>query len=311
MHFQYCGEQVTVFGDCSRTDGSSAVGWSDFKKTVDLASRFGLEGLLAFDANDAIVEPWLAVSYALTVDHRASPLLAVNPLYHHPFAVAKYVASASNAYGRRISLNLITGAANRDREGLGDVLDHDARYARLTEYGSIINGLLRSEGAYSYTGDFYKISNVRLANTVKDDCLPISFVAGKSQGADKCAATLGAVRLRMLPRDPAECVGPPSGVYLGLIARATSEEAWAVANARYPRDEDGELLNRLALELTDSEWKHSLVGDKKGNLRDPYWLHPVNTFKADCPFLVGSTEEVCSRLRQYLYAGVRYFIFDL
>src|SRR2546429_6744470 len=47
---------------------------------------------------------------------RLCPLVAVQPIYIHPYAVAKLVASFGHMYGRRIYLNMVAGGFKKDRK---------------------------------------------------------------------------------------------------------------------------------------------------------------------------------------------------
>ena len=76
---------------------------------------------------------------------RLCPLVAVRPVYMHPYAVAKIVASIGHVYGRRVYLNMVAGGFRNDLVSLGDETSHDERYARLTEYTQIVTQLLSGE----------------------------------------------------------------------------------------------------------------------------------------------------------------------
>src|SRR2546426_11956881 len=65
---------------------------------------------------------------------RLCPLVAVQPIYMHPYAVAKLVASFGHLYGRRIYLNMVAGGFKNDLVALNDTTPHDQRYDRLIEY---------------------------------------------------------------------------------------------------------------------------------------------------------------------------------
>ena len=56
------------------------------------------------------------VSGKLIIQNTATlcPLVAIQPLYMHPYTVAKMVASLGHLYGRRIYLNMLAGGFKND-----------------------------------------------------------------------------------------------------------------------------------------------------------------------------------------------------
>ena len=61
----------------------------------------GCTGTLIYTDN-SIVDPWLVAQSVLTHTRTLTPLVAVQPLYMHPYAVAKMVASLGFLSGRRV-----------------------------------------------------------------------------------------------------------------------------------------------------------------------------------------------------------------
>src|SRR5439155_940280 len=83
------------------------------------------------------------------------PLVAVQPVYMHPYAVAKQITSFAYLYGRRLYLNMVAGGFKNDLDALSDTTPHDKRYARLVEYTTIISRLLTGPAPLTYEGDFH------------------------------------------------------------------------------------------------------------------------------------------------------------
>ena len=73
---------------------------------------------------------------------RLRPLVAVQPVYMHPYSVAKMVTSLAYLHGRAVDLNMLAGGFRDDLVALGDEIEHDLRYERTVEYTRIVNGLL-------------------------------------------------------------------------------------------------------------------------------------------------------------------------
>jgi alkanesulfonate monooxygenase len=104
-----------------------------------------------------------------------------------------------------------------------------------------------------------------------------------------------------------------SGMRVGVIARETEEQAWTVAEARFPADRKGQLTHQLAMKTSDSAWHKQLsqmaVETKANN--SVYWLWPFENYKTFCPYLVGSYDRVATELAKYIERGFLTFILDI
>jgi alkanesulfonate monooxygenase len=114
-------------------------------------------------------------------------------------------------------------------------------------------------------------------------------------GGDRSAASDGTdgdaspVKLApLLPKglSPAVFV-PGSTVSVGVIARESSNHAWAIARSRFPCER------------------------RRTEEDSPYWLTPLRDYGAGCPYLVGSYDVVAAELERYLSAGSRAFVVDV
>ncbi|MDW5324843.1 LLM class flavin-dependent oxidoreductase [Plantactinospora sp. KLBMP9567] len=283
--------------------------WPEIDATVRLADAHGFTGVLAHTGNDTLVDPWLVGQHALAVSDRLRPLVAVNPVYHHPFAVAQLAASLTYRYGRRLFLNFVAGTSTPDRLALGDETEHDRRYARLAEYGRIVLDLLGSPTPVTADGEFYRMRGARLRLPGPPELRPIGFVAGQSPAAETCAEALRAVRIRMFgPEEPKP--GHLLGAYAALIVRETDEEAWRVALRRYPPDTELEAAGSAALRYTDAVWRRQAF-QQVGGAPSWFWTAPMRSMRADCPFLVGGVETLAPVLAGQLAAGTVAFVLDL
>ena len=82
--------------------------------------------------------PWLVSQLIIEATERLCPLVAIQPVYMHPYSVAKMVTSLAHLYGRRLYLNMVAGGFVNDLAALNDTTPHDRRYERLVEYTTII-----------------------------------------------------------------------------------------------------------------------------------------------------------------------------
>ena len=301
---------------------------SEYSQAVANVSRWseaaGCTGILVYTDN-GIVDPWLVSQIVIENTDRLKPLVAIQPIYMHPYSAAKMVASLAFIYGRAVSLNMLAGGFKNDLLALGDETPHDERYARTIEYTQIMMGLLRGGGPVTVDGHYYRVTNLRMTPPVPAELVPEVLISGSSPAGLAASRTLGATAVKY-PRPPGEeqaWVGDDPagsfGVRVGIIARDSAEEAWRVANERFPEDRRGKITHRLAMQVSDSHWHHQLSERREdsadiaasGGEPDPYWLGPFQNYKTFCPYLVGSYERVGQMLAHYIAIGSQTFILDI
>jgi len=276
----------------------------------------GYEGILVFTDN-AQLDPWLVSQIIIEATDHLCPLVAIQPMYLHPYSVAKMVTSLAFLYRRRLYLNMVAGGFKNDLAALNDLTPHNDRYTRLVEYTSIIQSLLRGASPVSFDGSYYKVTNLKLTPPLPADLMPGVFVSGSSDAGAHAARQLGATAVEY-PKPAAEYVNAAptdcasSGIRIGVVARGEDSEAWAVAHTRFPEDRKGQLSHQLAMKVSDSWWHKQLSAlDNTGESADnPYWLVPFQNYKAMCPYLVGSYDRVADEVARYIDIGYRTFILD-
>ncbi len=75
------------------------------------------------------------------------------------------------------------------------------------------------------------------------------------------------------------------------------------------------MQHALAMAKSDSAW-HARLSSTARDVAAPedgavYWLHPFQTYKTFCPYLVGSHDDVAAALAVYLERGVTDVILDV
>lgn len=283
----------------------------DFTRSMGNAVRWaenvGVDGMLIFTDNDSI-DPWVAAQFLIERTASLVPLVAVQPLYMHPYTAARMVSTISSLYGRRVDLNLVTGGYRPHLRALGCDLDHDARYARLIEYGQVLDALLGHDGPVDYCGSYYDVRQAILRPAMPAGFPPRLFVAGTSPAAATTAEELGAIRL-MYPTRPETYAADPNAmrgtaIRVGIIARATSDEAWELAHTRFPHSPIIEEFREYAVPDFDAQWHGQIWEASERQKRpDTYWLYPFRISREFCPYLVGSYAEVSALLSRYLDLG--------
>jgi len=311
---RYEAGRVQVFSTCPQ---SKDVPRGEYLQRVADVARWseeaGCEGILVYTDN-SIVDPWLVSQVVLQSTARLAPLVATQPVYMHPYSVAKMVASLGHLYRRRLWLNMVAGGFKNDLIALDDTTPHDLRYERLGEYVDIIKQLLGG-GAVTVDGEFYRVDKLKLTPPLAPDLFPGIFVSGSSDAGLAAARTIGATAIKY-PKpageeEPAADV-VDCGIRVGIIARATEGEAWDIARSRFPEDRKGQLTRQLASKVSDSVWHKQLSEPvAQDAAASPYWMVPFQNYKTMCPYLVGSYEQVAAELGRYMNAGYRTVILDI
>jgi alkanesulfonate monooxygenase len=272
--------------------------------------------------DNRLVDPWLVSQVVIQSTEHLNPLIAVQPVYMHPYRAAKMVASIAYMHGRSVHLNMVAGGFVNDLLALGDTTAHDDRYTRLVEYTKIVLSMLRDAGPVTFAGRYYTTTRPLPGLDVRPKLLPQVLVSGSSPAGREAARELAATAVKY-PQPPGEedrwmGAHPDAhfGIRVGIIARETCNEAWRVAHARFPEDRQGQITHRMALSVSDSHWHRQLSGGLNPTLSfddepDPYWLVPFRNYKTFCPYLVGSYTDVALSLAHYMALGTRTFILDV
>jgi alkanesulfonate monooxygenase len=309
---------LKIFSTCPLSaQAAPATCFRELQEFACSSENAGYEGSLVVTDNGQL-DPWLVSQIVIEATARLCPLVAIQPAYMHPYSVAKMITTIAHLHGRRLYLNMVAGGFKNDLAALNDTTPHDERYARLLEYTTVIQSLLRTDGPVSFEGRYYKIGNLRLTPPMQPDLIPEILVSGSSEAGMTAARQLQATAVEY-PKPPAEYAGAPSpsvasrGIRIGIIARANDAEAWSVAHGRYPEDRKGQLTHQLAMKVSDSSWHRQLseLGKSGPGAEHPYWLVPFQNYKAICPFLVGSYDRVADEVARYVEAGYRTFILDV
>jgi alkanesulfonate monooxygenase len=311
---------VRIFTTCPQ---SKDVDRRDYvRRVIEIAQwseEFHCDGMLIYTDN-GLVDPWLVAQIVVENTKHLMPLVAVQPIYMHPYAVAKLVTSIAHLHNRRIALNMLAGGFRNDLIALGDTTEHDDRYLRTAEYTEIIRRLLAGDGATELKGKYYSVANLKLAPPLVPELFPEILISGSSAAGMAAAKAIGATAIRYpqpaqfeeAERD-ALATGTKCGMRVGIIARQDEEEAWRVAHERFPEDRRGQIAHKVAMKVSDSVWHKQLsaLGEQPRADDSPYWLGPMQNYKTFCPYIVGSHDRVAAELGRYIAMGFRTVILDI
>src|SRR5262245_29310555 len=154
---------VEIFSTCVASNLWSKADY--VQRVIDVArwsEECGCKGILVYTDN-SLVDPWLVSQIILEHTKALRPLVAIQPIYMHPYSVAKIISSLGYLHGRAIYLNMVAGGFKNDLIALNDSTPHDKRYDRLREYTLIIKTLLEGDVPLTFEGHFYKVSILKLS----------------------------------------------------------------------------------------------------------------------------------------------------
>ena len=307
---------IEIFSTCPQ---SAVADRRSYLQEVIAAARWseraGCTGILVYSDNSQI-DPWLLSQIIIEHTSHLSPLVAVQPVYMHPHTAATMVSTLGYLFRRRVYLNMVAGGFKNDLTVLGDETPHDARYARLIEYTTILSRLLASSSPVSYSGAFYKVEHLRMFPPLDPDLAPRIFVSGSSESGLAAATALQATAIHY-PEPSGQYADRlledsiRHGIRIGIVARESERTAWEVAHNYFPEDRRGQLTQQVAMKISDSAWHRQLSQLGDTTTGNPYWLVPFQNYKTFCPYLVGSHDQVAAELAAYIRCGMRTFILDI
>lgn len=287
------------------------------KDVARWSEEAGCKGILVYIDN-SLLDNWTVTQIIIENTNRLIPLVATQPIYMHPYWVAKQIATLGHLYGRRIALNMLAGGFKNDLTGLGDTTPHDKRYERMTEYTLVIQKLLEGSEPVHFEGQHYAVRNVTLSPSLPKELAPLVLMSGASPAGMAAARKLNAVAVRY-PK-PVHCYEEDPldtdikfGLRIGIIARDDEDLTWEIAHERFPEDRKGQVAHYLAMKTSDSAWHKQLSAMHHEELTTefPYWLTPFQNYKTFCPYLVGSYERIARIVSRYIRVGFRTFITDI
>ncbi len=303
----------------------NATGLPDLEAQIDFcrtAERLGIHGVLTdFGASkpDSIV---LATALGLATS-KIEFIIAYRSGLIAPTSFVQQINTLSALINGRLSLNIVAGHSPEEQAYYGDMLPHDQRYARTTEFLEVCRALWHRNGPVTYHGQYYQTKDTRL-NTpfvAEQRTFPEIFIAGGSKEAQDLAIKCGTLWMQIgdTPEKireivhPVLAVGKEVGLRMAIIARPTRAEAVRAAH---------DLVSELDPSLREKQRERQFVKESDSvSIRATYataarveWLKPylwmgaVNTHGAATVCLVGSPEEIAEAIMEYKKLGVSQFI---
>jgi alkanesulfonate monooxygenase len=274
----------------------------------------GFAGILVH-ADNSIVDPWLVAQVIVESTERLSPLVALQPVYMHPYSAAKMLPARLSVRAAS-SISTSWPADSRTTSSPWTTRRRTTRrYDRAVEYTQIVKALLGTGNPVSFAGRYYVVSNLRMLPPLPQELFPEILISGSSDAGLAAASAIGATPVKY-PKAPVDEHAPeegPAGIRVGIIAREDPNQAWRIAEERFPEDRKGQIAHALAMKVSDSQWHKELseLGAQTGGGRSLYWLRPFENYKTFCPYLVGSYDVVADEIARYLGVGFTTFILDI
>lgn len=277
-------------------------------------------------------EPWTVCSLLARETRTLKFVTAFQPYHYTPWVAVQQAATYQRATGNRLVWNIINGGSDAIQRQVGDVAEHDERYARATEFMDVVRGYWHSEH-FHYDGRFYKAEGGGLRGPQKKAELPLICTAGSSIAArefaakhadfylmraehpDEIAALIADIRQRALAFGRSDI---RFGLSIDVITRET--EAQALAEAKRFFDEGvakGAAKAKAAHEGLRTARKLSYEEDyqpeHEQRAYDDFFIYP-NVWSGFSHIgippglaLVGSYANVVARIREYNALGIDLF----
>ncbi|SFF39679.1 alkanesulfonate monooxygenase [Paenibacillus algorifonticola] len=287
------------------------------------AEGYGFDSVLLINAND-YMDPWIAASYLAERTEKLRFLIAQNTSYILPTAAAKALGTLNLLTGGRADINVVTGSSAIETGRMTKAASHEQRYERTKEFIELFHRLQEGETIH-FRGSWFEVNQGELYP--KPSSRGSVFISGSSPEAMQIAAAGGhhyltyghdypVVSKRLetfrgyIPK--ASLHRPKCGIMIDIIARETTESAWAAAERFLGGTSAIEKrTNRLFRNNCDAAGIQSYkahYADPMAKVSEHLWAGLVQLNTSNGFSIVGSYEEVRQSIQKFRQLGVDYFI---
>lgn len=238
-----------------------------------------------------------------------------------PVAFVQQVNTLSALIGGRVSLNIVAGHTPAEQRGYGDFLEHDARYARTSEFLTICRALWRDEEV-TLDGAHYRVEKARVnvPFVAPDRAAPEMFIGGNSADAQRLTIEHGDCLWRV-PEHPSTLrdkiapvidAGKEAGLLMSILARPTRAEALADAHALVEAAGASRRTHEEFAARSDSvafTSAYQLAESAPEWLTPTLWTGAVPYLGAPSIALAGSYDEVAEAILDLQAIGISQFLF--
>jgi alkanesulfonate monooxygenase len=306
-----------------REDGQRRADVAYLGQVARAAEQSGFEAVLT-PISSWCPDPWVLTAALTQHTERLKFLVAFRPSFLSPTLAAQMAATYQRLSGGRLMLNVVVGGDDAEQRRYGDFLSKDERYAQAGEFLRVLRLAFEGEPA-DFAGEHLRVEG---AFVPEPPAPPPIYLGGSSPAALEVAAEHVDVYLTWgePPEQVAEKLGRVRaaadragrrlrfGIRLHVIARDTSEEAWAEADRLVAGLDPAQIEAAQAkLARSQSEGQRRMVA-LHGGRTDALEVAPnlwagVGLVRGGAgTALVGSHEEVADRIAEYHDLGIDEFV---
>jgi alkanesulfonate monooxygenase len=285
-----------------------------------IPTRFA-NGLFAEEA--PLAETWTTATALAAVTRRIRFLVAIRPGFISLGLFAQMAAALDHISAGRLDLNVVPGGIQNDFERLGEVSDHDTRYARAEEFIAACRKLWQEPGPVSFEGQFYRLAGAYCSPAPRGEG-PRFYLGGVSERAMELSARQADVHLGWI--EPLEATAkrlealrhhfagtgrtPIFGLRSHLVVRDTEEEAWDAAKALIAQaDPLVKAQRQSAIVGTAMVGQRAQARQAPDHRLAPHLWNGLSEVRVNCgSALVGAPEQVAAELLSYWKLGIDEFI---
>jgi FMNH2-dependent dimethyl sulfone monooxygenase len=311
------GYWLPVFGGWLRNvdDERMEASWEYVSRLARRSEEIGFDLTLIAELNlndikgmtAPSLDAWSTAAALAAVTERLEIMAAVRPTFHEPALLAKQAANIDHISRGRISLNVVSSWWAAEAKQYGTVFDqHDARYARTSEWLDILKGMWAAP-QFSFSGEYYCVADAILEPKPVQQPHPTLYAGGESPAAKdlisrKCDGYLmhgdpperiGAKVEDM--RERRERLGLPPMIY-GLAGYVVCRPTEAEARSEIERITD--IRHTSAGYANYQEWLANTKLEQRVSLED--YSVSNRGLRAG---LVGTPEQIAARVLEFERSG--------
>jgi alkanesulfonate monooxygenase SsuD/methylene tetrahydromethanopterin reductase-like flavin-dependent oxidoreductase (luciferase family) len=278
-------------------EGQEDVTWADWLALAHACEEHGVEAMFRSDHYLSVdgrggrgsLDAWATIAALAAVTSTVRLGTLVSPAtFRHPSELAKVVASADHISGGRVELGMGTGWLEAEHEAYGFPFPGLAERMSLLEQQLHVVAGEWADGPFSFDGSHYTVRVDALPKPVQRP-RPNLIVGGRGGARSLAVAARWADEYNTILKTAAEC--RITRVDLDAACRRAGRDPMPLSlmTGWLPGEDRAEILERAA---RLAEWRgHDGGGESLLRSLPEHWL-------------VGTPDEIASRLRELADAGV-------
>src|SRR5580698_3338371 len=308
------------------TSGGRDVNFNYLRQIAQAADQLGYFGVL-LPTGRSCEDSWVIASAVAPWTERLRYMVAVRPGLQSPSVAARMTATLDRLSNGRLLINVVTGGDPVENKGDGIFLPHDERYEVTREFLNVYSDLLAGK-TVNVEGKHIRIEDGKvLFLPVQSPRPPLYFGGSSDAGIDVAVDTVDKyLTWGEPPAQVAEKVNKVKaaasargrklsfGIRLHVIVRETNDEAWKAADDLIKHVTDDTIASAQKIfSRMDSVGQQRML-QLHGGRRDKLEISPnlwagVGLVRGGAgTALVGDSDEVAERMKEYTALGIDRFI---